>query len=87
MPGGQCLTQKSFPNSEAAKRIFWPSKGIREHASPEIFKIKGPILAKMHFPRFQLGKLDKNESARSLALKFGHLKNCGGGGNCPLAPH
>ena len=31
---------------------------------------------KMHFPRFQLGKLDKNESARSLALKFGRLNVC-----------
>ena len=45
----------------------------------------------MRFPRFQLGKLDKNESARSLALKSGRLKKCllalgGGGGQLPLFP-
>ena len=45
----------------------------------------------MHLPRFQLGKLDKNESARSLALQFGRLKKIvwwlGGWGQLPpLAP-
>ena len=50
--------------------------------SRKMFKIKGP--------RFQRGKLDKNESARSLALKFGRLKNfCwlwgGGGGGGAIA--
>ena len=37
----------------------------------KIFKIKGPRLAKNAFPEISTWKLDKNESARSLALKFG----------------
>ena len=42
----------------------------------------------MYFPRFQLGKLDKNESARSFALKFGRLKMFAGfgGGGGAIAP-
>ena len=40
----------------------------------KIFKIKGPRLAKMHFPSFSSEKLDRNESVRSLALQFGRFK-------------
>ena len=39
-------------------------------------KERVPDWLKMHFPTFQLGKLDKNKSAHSLALKFGCLKKC-----------
>ena len=45
----------------------------------------------MHFPRFQLGKLDK-KSARNFAFKFGRFKKLsaglGGGGDAiaPLPP-
>ena len=57
----------------------------------KIFKIKDPRLAKNAFHENSAWKkIDKNKSAHSLALKFGHLKNCllalGGQGNCPLVP-
>ena len=43
----------------------------------KIFKIKGPRLTKNAFPEIPAWKkLDKNESARSLALDSGVLKNC-----------
>ena len=53
------------------------------------FKIKGPRLAKNAFPEISAWKkLDKNESARTLALKFWRFKNIvcwlwGGGAIAP----
>ena len=45
--------------------------GSRGMHPRKIFKIRGPRLAKNAFPEISTWKLDKNESARSLALKSG----------------
>ena len=59
----------------------------------KIFKTKGPRLAKNAFSKISAWeKLDKNKSARSLALKFAHFKKMpagfqgGGGEQSPLLP-
>ena len=48
--GGQCLTPKSFSSREAARRIFWPSRGSGGFSPQKIFKIKGLGLDKNAFP-------------------------------------
>ena len=75
--GGAVPDPNKFSELHSGKEIlFWPYRGSGGMLPWKIFKIKDPRLAKMHFQRIQLGKLDKNKSAHSLALKFGCLKNC-----------
>ena len=71
MPGGSAWPRKVFRAAKPRGEFCWSSGGSGGMLPKKIFKIKGPRLAKNAFSRFQLGKLDKNESARSLALKFG----------------
>ena len=75
--GGQCLTQTSFLSCIVARKFcFGLIGGLGACSLGKFLKERIQDWLKMHFPRIQLGKLDKNKSAHSLALKFGCLKNC-----------
>ena len=48
---------KKFSEPRSGKEIlFWPSRWSGGMLLGKIFKIKDPRLAKMHFPKIQLGK-------------------------------
>ena len=93
--GGAVPDPKKFSEPHSGKEmLFWPSRGSAGMLPRKMFKIKGPRLAKNAFPDISAWKkLDKNKSARILALKFGRFKKidcllCGGGGGAtaPCAP-
>ena len=54
--GGQYLTRKGFPSLVAARKFFWPSRGVRGHAPQKMFQIKGSRLAKNAFPEISAWK-------------------------------
>ena len=84
--GEECLNQESFSGCEFILTFL-------EGPEHENFSNKWVRdWLKVHFSRFQLGKLDKNMSARSLALQFGRCERIvcwlgGGGGGGAIEPY